>query len=265
MNKVDSRKQESPQADVTTKVHPPQVESTPIKWWKDEHDRLRAEWHDNVNTKTILSELAGVKDTELAASILDVSADVLRPFYRYQDALNVVVQSMHSMSPQDVVEGRFCAQATTLYAYAMKFMERCGRSDLVCHMESMANLAIKLMRLHNETIEALSRYRRGGEQKVVVQHSVIAGQAVVNNFQGGGEAQKSAGGTPCPQDAEPKPEPTTINHAASQQWPTAVAAFTEEKAPAPKQQPVKKGHVMQSQSTASTRLKDKPKTAAYAR
>jgi hypothetical protein len=52
---------------------------------------------------------------------------------------------------------------------------------------------------HNETIEALSRYRRGGEQQVVVQH--IADKiAVVNNFDstGGGGSQENKGASPCP-------------------------------------------------------------------
>jgi len=54
--------------------------------------------------------------------------------------------------------------------------------------------AIKLLRLHNETIEALSRYRRGGEQKVVVQHVNVnnGGQAIVGNVEarGGGKCKK---------------------------------------------------------------------------
>ena len=47
--------------------------------------------------------------------------------------------------------------------------------------------------------EALSRYRRGGEQRVVVQH--IADKiAVVNNFGGteGEGSHKNKGASPCP-------------------------------------------------------------------
>ena len=41
--------------------------------------------------------------------------------------------------------------------------------------------AIKLLRLHNETVDTLGRYRRNGEQKVVVQYVNVqnGGQATV--------------------------------------------------------------------------------------
>ncbi len=58
------------------------------------------------------------------------------------------------------------------------------------------NRATKLMRLHNETVEALSKYRRKGEQKVTVIHknqqvNVNGGQAIVNEFNpGSGDQDK---------------------------------------------------------------------------
>jgi hypothetical protein len=55
------------------------------------------------------------------------------------------------------------------------------------------NRATKLMRLHNETLEALNRHRRKGEQKVVVQHVNVnnGGQAVVaGEIAGGGSHGK---------------------------------------------------------------------------
>jgi len=44
--------------------------------------------------------------------------------------------------------------------------------------------AIKLLRLHNETIEALGKYRRGGTQNVIVQHVRVndGGKAIVGNM-----------------------------------------------------------------------------------
>ena len=47
--------------------------------------------------------------------------------------------------------------------------------------------AIKLLRLYNETIQAITKYRRGGEQKLVIQHVNVnqGGQAVVGGvFEG---------------------------------------------------------------------------------
>jgi len=102
----------------------------------------------------------------------------------------------------------------------------------MCHADHYGNKAIKLLRLHNETIEALNRYRRGGEQKVTVTHAVITDKAIVNNFNGvGGVSTKNEGASPCsPRNAEQKPELTTINHVASQPWQTEDVGFMEAKA-----------------------------------
>jgi hypothetical protein len=81
----------------------------------------------------------------------------------------------------------------------MARLSKLASSENVRNSEAQANIAIKLLRCHNETIEALSRYRRGGEQRVVVQH--IADKiAVVNNFgdTGGGGSQENKGASPCP-------------------------------------------------------------------
>jgi hypothetical protein len=101
------------------------------------------------------------------------------------------------------------------------------------HSDHYANKAVKFLGLHNETIEALNRYRRGGEQKVTVTHAVITEKAIVNNFNGvGGGSTKNEGGSPCPKPAEPKQEPRVINHADNPQWPMDGADSMEEKVPA---------------------------------
>lgn len=48
--------------------------------------------------------------------------------------------------------------------------------------------ATKLLRLHNETVEAINKYRRGGEQRVVVQHVQVneGGKAIVGGVLNGG-------------------------------------------------------------------------------
>lgn len=82
------------------------------------------------------------------------------------------------------------------------------------------------MRVYNETIETLSRYRRGGEQRVIIQHQQVnlSGQAkaVVGNFhsEGGGGGIKKEGEPPCQQYAEPKQEQTITTPVDSQPWQT---------------------------------------------
>jgi hypothetical protein len=66
----------------------------------------------------------------------------------------------------------------------MQYLSRVEKSDMMCQIEFNMKCAIKLLRLHNETTEALARYRRKGEQKVVVQHVNVNddGKAIVGNM-----------------------------------------------------------------------------------
>ena len=59
-----------------------------------------------------------------------------------------------------------------------------NNNSMMCQIEFNMKCAIKLLRLHNETTEALARYRRKGEQKVVVQHVNVndGGKAIVGNM-----------------------------------------------------------------------------------
>jgi len=215
-------------------VKPPETESTPIKFWKQDGDEkmnvsLAHNTEDFVET---LKSVIGVKDSELAWQILNSGVSALKPMCGEKDSFNVILQSMHDIQPKDVVEARLAVQASALFSHGMSNLRRAESADMMCHADHYGNKAIKLLRLHNETIEALNRYRRGGEQKVTVTHAVITEKAIVNNFNGvGGVSTKNEGASPCsPRNAEQKPELTTISHAASQPWQTEDVDSMEAKA-----------------------------------
>ena len=136
------------------------------------------------------------------------------------------------------METRLVVQASALFSHGLVNLRRAETADMMCHGEYYTNKAIKLLRLHNETIDALGRYRRGGEQRVTVTHALITEKAIVNNFGAMGRASaKNDKDTPCSQRfAEQKPELTAISHAVSQPWPTEDADCMGAKAVAPKQQ-----------------------------
>lgn len=100
---------------------------------------------------------------------------------------------MDDLKPTNALEGMFCAQLAVLHFQGMQYLQRAETADMRCHRDPDLNNAIKLLRLQHETIEALMRLRRNGEQKVTVQHvNISGGQAVVGNVvtQGGGAAKK---------------------------------------------------------------------------
>jgi hypothetical protein len=84
---------------------------------------------------------------------------------------------------KDLIEKRLERQAIELHRHGMALLQVTVTTvDLRPQLrESLVGQAIRLLRLHNETVDALGRYRRNGEQKVVVQyfHVENGGKAVV--------------------------------------------------------------------------------------
>jgi len=140
-----------------------------------------------------LQSVMGIKDADLASDIL-LSSGLSMASSSGQSAAtknNVLVQSLNDFQPKDVIEARLIAQATTVFSHSMKCLALVEANDHLPSKESYMNMAVKLMRIHNETIEVLGRYHRGGEQKVVVQHIYVndTAKAVigdVNVNEGGG-------------------------------------------------------------------------------
>lgn len=104
---------------------------------------------------------------------------------------NAVRDALLAMKPADEYEGMLCSRLLVLHNQYMHFMARITGSEQTSQsIDLNINRATKLMRLYNETLESLNKYRRKGEQKVTVQHVNVnsGGQAVVaGSFQQGGE------------------------------------------------------------------------------
>jgi hypothetical protein len=181
-----------------------------------------------------LKELTGAENID-AIQALIACAVIYEDDTAVAARLNVLLQTLAECSPKDLNESRLCLQASNLFAEGMRYLQKANETDRLIFAEFYMKSAIKLLRLHNETIDSLIRYRRGGEQKIFVQHNVLAGQAIVNNIAMAGAEAKNEGETPCSTNyAAQKPDQTAISHAASQPWPMESAGCMEEKAPARK-------------------------------
>ena len=73
----------------------------------------------------------------------------------------------------------------------MDMLMRAKETDLTPTLQECGSLAVKLLRTYTAQVEALARLRRGGEQRIIVQHAHIddGGQAIVGavNHPGGSE------------------------------------------------------------------------------
>lgn len=134
--------------------------------------------------KSALKQLTGIEDQKVAEEIIDRAVSAMPLTHAKDHNTNVIYQSLADAEPRDAFEAKLSAQSASLYAQGMQYLSRAERSDMMCHAEFYLKSAIKLLRLHNETIETLSRYRRKGEQKVVVQHVSVndGGKAIVGNM-----------------------------------------------------------------------------------
>jgi hypothetical protein len=225
------------------KIDTPEFGSTPLKVWKNEFVV-----DPNKPDSGAISQIMGTKDTEIAQQILTTICVAINPIIakrtgedNYSECFNLIFQSMHDFQPKDATEARLIAQAIAVFQHGMDGLAKAANATQVSHRDSYINTSTKLFRVHNETIEALNRHRRGGEQRVIVQHQQVnitgQAQAVVGNFhsEGGGAAIKNRGDTPCQQYAEPKQEQTTTSPVGNTPCQTADAGCTVESVPGQRQ------------------------------
>jgi hypothetical protein len=97
---------------------------------------------------------------------------------------NAVAGAMTGIAPQDELEGLLTAQMLSAHNQAMKCLLRANREGQTYEGQRLyMSFAQRFMRTFVAQMEALSRHRRGGQQKVVVEHVHVyqGGQAIVGN------------------------------------------------------------------------------------
>ena len=87
------------------------------------------------------------------------------------------------VQPRDQIEAMLAAQMAAVHMATMTFARRLAHVENIPQQDSAERAFNKLTRTFATQMEALKRYRTGGEQKVTVQHVSVAegGQAIVGN------------------------------------------------------------------------------------
>jgi len=99
------------------------------------------------------------------------------------------------IEPRDEIEGMLAVQMVGVHNIAMETMARAILSEQTFDGKQVnINQAAKMLRTFTTQMEALKKYRTGGQQKVTVEHVHVnkGGQAIVGNVNqgGGGEFEK---------------------------------------------------------------------------
>lgn len=97
--------------------------------------------------------------------------------------LNAALAVIDGVRPENETEAMLAVQMYGTHETAVQMLVKAKNTQDPQVAQEAGNLAIKLMRTYTAQIEALSKLRRGGEQKVRVEHVHVypGGQAVVGD------------------------------------------------------------------------------------
>ena len=110
-----------------------------------------------------------------------------------EQRINAGLAVLDGMRPRDEVEAMLVAQMVVTHAFAMDYLTRTKKAELIQAAEFTSNFACKLLRAFTAQTEALAKLRRGGEQTVRVEHVHVhpGAQAIVGTVTGVGGIKKS--------------------------------------------------------------------------
>lgn len=160
--------------------------SNEIKGYKDKIPSTTQEHFKTLNKLTATQDIFLHEDIVVSAVMAQSSHQ------KTERSINIVNHVLADYEPKDSLEAKLCLQAHILYTKGMSYFRQAETAEMLPQAEFYLKSAMKLLRLHNETVEALSKYRRGGTQNVVVQYVHVndGGKAVVGGvFEGGGGKQ----------------------------------------------------------------------------
>lgn len=133
---------------------------------------------------TLLALALGAGDQDFVAGIMGQIVNVTSKGQQpNEDAANFMLSAIKGVQPQDEVETMLAAQMAATHMLTMTFARRLNHVDNIPQQDSASNAINKLMRTFTAQVEALKRYRTGGEQRVTVQHVNVSdgGQAIVGD------------------------------------------------------------------------------------
>ncbi len=116
------------------------------------------------------------------------------------DGINFMMSVVKGIEPKDEIEAMLAAQMAAVHMASMRFARRLALADTIPQQDSTERAFNKLTRTFATQMEALKRYRTGGQQKMTVEHVTVqaGGQAIVGNVShpGGGRPPRKEETTP---------------------------------------------------------------------
>ena len=104
--------------------------------------------------------------------------------------INFMLSVVEGIAPKDEVEAMLATQMAAVHMASMTFARRLAHVDNIPQQDSAERAFNKLARTFTAQVDALKRYRTGGQQKVTVEHVHVhaGGQAIVGTVEKGSSA-----------------------------------------------------------------------------
>jgi hypothetical protein len=152
-----------------------------------------------------MSEALGTADPDLSSYLLGQIAETFRGTVSSDGrdneslvtATNLAMAILNGIKPQDEIEAMLAVQMIGVHNMAMATLARGMIKDQTfAGRQANADQATKMLRTYVAQMEALKKYRTGGQQKMIVEHVNVneGGQAIVGTVnQGGVKNEQSCG------------------------------------------------------------------------
>ena len=164
---------------------------------------------------TLLADALGTGDYEFAGGLLTQLTDASRSGkIATEQELNFMLSVVRGINPRDETEALLAAQMAAIHNATMVAARRLNHVETIAQQDSASTMLNKLARTFASQVEALKKYRSGGEQTIKVQHVTVneGGQAIVGNVSQGGGGTGKNGGQPHEPCAADECGPALLGH-----------------------------------------------------
>ena len=140
--------------------------------------------------QVLLMKELGTTDLDFLYGLIGQLANIGTQGRKLERGLNFMFSLVKGVQPRDQIEAMLAAQMAAVHNATMTFASRLAHAETIQQRDSAERALNKLGRTFAAQVEALKRYRTGGEQRVTVEHVTVndGGQAIVGNIahRGGG-------------------------------------------------------------------------------
>ena len=155
---------------------------------KRQAPRIKMRGKEMVVAREDVMLVLGTSSQEFMDGVLRQLANAVSPGKDAdEEAINFALAVIAGIEPKDELETMLAMQMVAIHLATMTFTRRLAHVETLDQQHGSERALNKLARTFAMQLEALKRYRTGGEQKVVVQHVNVneGGQAIVGTVDRG--------------------------------------------------------------------------------